>query len=381
MVIEAAELHWLNGIPYSVHFAEPYFSLDDGLARIEPVFLHAHQLAARFSTLESHTSFTIAEIGFGTGLNFLTTWQLWQQTRPDDAWLHFVSIEKYPLKPDDLAQVLALWPNLQALAEQLLAHYPPLTAGWHRLFFPEQKLTLTLLFGDANELLPDLVAEVDAWFLDGFAPDKNPDLWHIELLRHVAKLSQTSTTLSCAHVDVAVKQTLTDVGFLLSDEFAIISATMQHPPAKTRSWQSRSQHQTNHKTAIVIGAGIAGVSCARALALRGWQVTVIEQAPHCASAASGNPAAIIYPKLAPAHLSAWHFQQQAYLSLLPQLRDTKLADIWQERGLLWLLAGNQQREGAKLDNHPWPSSLVRKVEADEASAIAGVAINLSLIHI
>ena len=95
------------------------------------------------------------------------------------------------------------------------------------------------------------------------------------------------------------------------------------------------------------------MSCARALALRGWQVTVIEQAEHAASAASGNPAAIIYPKLAPAHLSAWHFQQQAYLSLLPQLRDKTLAGIWQERGLLWLLAGNQQREGDKLDSHPW----------------------------
>lgn len=106
---------------------------------------------------------------------------MWQQTRSSGAWLHFVSLEKHPLTPDDLSRALALWPSLQTYAAKLLAKYPPLTAGWHRLFFAEENLTLTLLLGDANVLLPELVAEVDVWFLDGFSPDKNPRVMAIKL--------------------------------------------------------------------------------------------------------------------------------------------------------------------------------------------------------
>ncbi len=388
MVIEAAELSWPNGLPYSPRFGDIYFSLDDGLAEKNYVFLQANQLATRFSALANNSSFTIAETGFGTGLNFLATWQLWQQNRPADTWLHYTSVEKHPLTASDLQRALALWPDLQSLASQLLAQYPPLTAGWHRLVFAEQHLTLTLLLGDANELLPELVADVDAWFLDGFAPDKNPELWQLNLLSSIAKLSKVNTTLSSYTAAGVVKRTLEAAGFdvVRSKGFGrkrdMTTATLRSKQPLKLSWQSRNNiiHHASAKTAIVIGAGIAGVSCARALAIRGWQVTVIEQAEHAASAASGNPAAIIYPKLAPPHLSAWHFQQQAYLSLLPQLRDEKLAGVWQERGLLWLLAGNQQREGDKLDTHPWPSSLVRKVEAEEASLLAGVTIDCACLY-
>jgi tRNA 5-methylaminomethyl-2-thiouridine biosynthesis bifunctional protein len=386
MVIEAAELSWPNGLPYSNQFGDIYFSLDDGLAEKNYVFLQANQLAERFSKLSANASFTIAETGFGTGLNFLSTWQLWQQTRPHSgAWLHFVSLEKHPLTPDDLQRALALWPSLAALSAQLLANYPPLTAGWHRLVFAEANITLTLLLGDANELLPELVADVDAWFLDGFSPDKNPELWQLNLLSQVAKLSKVNTTLSTYSAAGVVKKTLEAAGFEVIKQKGfghkrhMTTATLRLKSPPPLSWQSHATI-SHDKTAIVIGAGIAGVSCARTLALRGWQVTVIEQADHAASAASGNPAAIIYPKLAPAHLSAWHFQQQAYLSLLPQLRDKTLAGIWQERGLLWLLAGNQQREGDKLDSHPWPASLVRKVDAEEASAIAGVSIDVPCLY-
>ncbi len=388
MVIVPASISWPNGLPYSNDFGDIYFSLDDGLAEKDYVFLQANHLAQRFAALADNASFTIAETGFGTGLNFLATWQLWQQTRSVGAWLHYVSLEKHPLTPDDLSRALDLWPSLQTYTAKLLAKYPPLTAGWHRLVFAEENLTLTLLLGDANVLLPELVAEVDVWFLDGFSPDKNPELWQLNLLSSVAKLSKINSTLSTYSAAGVVKRTLEAAGFVVIKQKGfglkrnMTTATMTSKAPASLSWLSRnSTRRSEHaKTAIVIGAGIAGVSCARALALRGWQVTVIEQADHAASAASGNPAAIIYPKLAPAHLSAWHFQQQSYLSLLSQLRDEKLADVWQESGLLWLLAGNQQREGDKLDSHPWPSSLVRKVEAEEASLLAGLKIDAACLY-
>ncbi|MCP5176180.1 MAG: bifunctional tRNA (5-methylaminomethyl-2-thiouridine)(34)-methyltransferase MnmD/FAD-dependent 5-carboxymethylaminomethyl-2-thiouridine(34) oxidoreductase MnmC [Moraxellaceae bacterium] len=387
MHIQPASLIWRDGLPYSASFDDIYFSPQDGLAETHYVFLQGNQLAQRFEQLAAQHSFTIAETGFGTGLNFLATWQLWQQTsKQTNTWLHFVSTEKHPLTPQDLQQALALWPTLAPYATQLLAQYPPLVAGWHRLVFAEANITLTLLFGDANELLPQLSAQVDAWFLDGFAPDKNPDFWQLNLLQHMAKLSHTATTLSTFSAAGAVKRALEQVGFRVTKQKGfgrkreMITATLTQATIRRPSWLEIPTPVTDNKQAIIIGAGIAGVSCARALALRGWQVTVIEQASQAMSGASGNPAAIIYPKLAPPALSAWHFQQQAYVYLLNILKHETYKDIWQQTGLLWLLAGNQQREADKIDQHPWPSSLVRKVNTDEASKIAGLQIEHDCLY-
>ncbi|HNG11086.1 MAG TPA: FAD-dependent cmnm(5)s(2)U34 oxidoreductase, partial [Agitococcus sp.] len=136
MLIEAAQLTWQDGLPYSTVFNDIYFSLENGLAETQYVFLQGNQLAERFAQLPPQHSFTIAETGFGTGLNFLATCQLWQQNQTaSNTWLHFVSVEKHPLSHQDLRRALALWPELADYAKQLLAQYPPLTAGWHRLCF------------------------------------------------------------------------------------------------------------------------------------------------------------------------------------------------------------------------------------------------------
>ncbi len=387
MQIQSADIIWRDGLPYSNTFDDIYFSPQDGLAETDYVFLQGNRLSQRFEQLPAQHSFTIAETGFGTGLNFLATWQLWQQTsKQTNTWLHFVSTEKHPLTPQDLQRALALWPTLAPYAQQLLAQYPPLVAGWHRLVFAEANISLTLIMGDANELLPQLSAQVDAWFLDGFAPDKNPDFWQLELLQHIAKLSQTGTTLSTFSAAGVVKRALEQVGFSVVKQKGfgrkreMITATLTQAIARTPNWLDTPPPLTSNKQALIIGAGIAGLSCARALALRGWQVTVIEQASQAMSGASGNPAAIIYPKLAPPALSAWHFQQQAYLYLLNILKNDVYKEIWQQTGLLWLLAGNQQREAEKIDQHPWPSSLVRKVNTDEASEIAGLQVEHECLY-
>lgn len=388
MPIQPADLSWPDGLPYSAQFRDIYFSTDNGLAEAEYVFLQANQLAERFAALPNHAAFTIAETGFGTGLNFLAAWRLWQHTCSGDQWLHFVSVEKHPLTRGDLQQALALWPELTPWAQQLVQQYPPLTAGWHRLVFPESRLTLTLLLGDANELLPELAASVDAWFLDGFAPDKNPQLWQLELMQHVARLSKPGTTLASYTCAGEVRRRLASAGFTVCKakgfgrKRQMITATLMQALQHPLSWLTQPEPvNVTAKQAIVIGAGIAGVSCARALSQRGWQVTIIDKGTQPATGASGNPAAIIYPKLAPPTLSAWHFQQQAYLWLLQQLQhDDNLADIWQQTGLLWLLAGNQLREGEKLKNHPWPEELVHQVSAEQASTLAGCTIDAACMY-
>ncbi|HEX5277864.1 MAG TPA: bifunctional tRNA (5-methylaminomethyl-2-thiouridine)(34)-methyltransferase MnmD/FAD-dependent 5-carboxymethylaminomethyl-2-thiouridine(34) oxidoreductase MnmC [Fluviicoccus sp.] len=385
MVIVPADLEWRDGLPWSRQFGDIYFSVDNGLAEKRHVFLDGNRLAERFAAIPDGGGFTIAETGFGTGLNFLSTWRLWEQTAPPDAWLHFVSMEMYPLTADDLRRALDLWPELADLVAPLLAQYPFLTPGWHRLLFPDARITLTLLLGDARLLLPDLQARVDAWFLDGFSPDLNPELWQLELLTHLGRLSApgaTAATYTCAG---AVRRAFAEFGFTAQrvkgfgrKREMLVAVNQTESPPVTSTGLDRPTPACGQKRVLVIGAGIAGVSCARALALRGWQVTLADRADGPGSAASGNPAAIIYPKIAPPHLSAWHFQQQGYLWLRQQVHD--LNDIWRETGLLWLLSGNQQREGDKIDGHPWHPRLVEKVSAAEASALAGVRIDTDCLH-
>lgn len=384
MVIEPADLDWRDGLPWSRQFGDIYFSVDDGLAEKRYVFLDGNRLPERFRALPPHAHFTIAETGFGTGLNFLATWQLWEQTRPEGAWLHFVSLELHPLRPDDLSRALALWPELSAFARPLLAQYPFLTPGWHRLSFPEAGLTLTLLLGDARQLLPDLNAPVDAWFLDGFAPDRNPWLWQLELLGNLTRLGRPGTTAATYTCAGAVRRALTAAGFQVERvkgfgrKREMLVATQNAHAGVIPLPLPRAQPALRGKRVLVIGAGIAGVSCARALARRDWRVTLADRADGPGSAASGNPAAIIYPKIAPPHLSAWHYQQQGYLWLRQEVRH--LADVWRETGLLWLLTGNQQREGDKVNGHPWSPELVERVDAATATALAGVPIASDCLH-
>lgn len=383
MVITPADLEWRDGLPYSRQFGDIYFSVENGLAEKRHVFLDGNRLPQRLAALPADGAFTVAETGFGTGLNFLATWQLWEQCRPEGAWLHFVSLERHPLRRGDLEQALALWPELAALATRLLEQYPYLTPGWHRLFFPDARLSLTLVLGDAADVLPDLAATVDAWFLDGFSPDRNPELWQLELLAQVARLGRSGTTAATYTAAGAVRRGLQDRGFRVERvkgygrKREMLVAELQHAPGNSPV-PDRPRPSRPGRRALVIGAGIAGVSCARALARRQWSVTLVDRAGGPGSAASGNPAGIIYPKIAPPHLSAWHFQQQGYLWLLQQLRE--VPEAWHPTGLLWLLTGNQAREGDKLAGHPWQPELVEKVSAAEASLLAGVPIGTDCLH-
>lgn len=151
-----------------------YFSDQSGLDETRYVFLEQNHLQQRFAALPEGGRLVIGETGFGTGLNFLCAWQLFDHHAAPGARLHFVSVEKYPLSYADLQRALALWPELKPWADQLLAQYVAIHQGFQRLVLDAGRVTLTLLIGDALEQLPQLDAQVDAWFLDGFAPAKTP---------------------------------------------------------------------------------------------------------------------------------------------------------------------------------------------------------------
>ena len=206
-----------NGLsqPYSTIFQDVYYSTDNGLLETDYVFLQGNQLITRWQQLSS-ASFTIIETGFGTGLNFLCAAKLWLKVAPKNAKLHFISVEKYPLSLQEMADVLQIWPTLNHLSKPFMLEYTKLTHKNIQLL--DGRVQLTLLIGDATECLSNINIFADAWFLDGFSPAKNPDMWQPTLFAQMARLSKPSTTIATFTSAGAVKRGLQTAGFSVNKQ-------------------------------------------------------------------------------------------------------------------------------------------------------------------
>jgi tRNA 5-methylaminomethyl-2-thiouridine biosynthesis bifunctional protein len=321
--LQTAELDWeiVDGIeiPISKQFGDVYFSKDNGLLETRHVFLNGNDLTERLSQLHDYQYFCVGETGFGTGLNILTLWQLWQQVRLDNhSHLHVVSVEKFPLNKADLIRALNVWTELKPLAEKLIQQYPLPIAGCHRLSFPEERFSIDLWLGDAQDIFPTIpkTQAVNAWFLDGFAPSCNPDMWQANVLDHMVRLSDFGTTFASFSVAGILKRGLKQHGIQISRPRGF-----GHKREMLKAiWLNASQEETDtadskqditiqneskitssasvQRHIAIIGAGIAGLSSAWAFAQRGHQVTIYEQNEPL-SGASGNPLALLNPKLCP----------------------------------------------------------------------------------
>jgi len=208
-------LDWRDGQPYSRMFDDVYFSTADGWAETQHVFIDGNQLPQRWQAIDN-TSFHITETGFGTGLNFWCAVLAWLQHAPKQPCLHFTSIEKYPLSLADMQQALTLWPDLTPFAPQFLAHYATLQAGRNRWRLLQGRVILTLWVADVLEVLPQLHQACDAWFLDGFAPAKNPAMWQPAVYAHMARLSNSGTTFATFTSAGMVRRELIQAGFKVS---------------------------------------------------------------------------------------------------------------------------------------------------------------------
>ena len=357
-VITPAKIAWQtddagNQVPVSGEFGDVYFSHADGLAESRHVFLAHNQLPERLANLADKQCFTVAELGFGTGLNFLATWQLWRQLRAKkphltSARLHFITTEKYPIPLNDLTQILALWaqraPELAELIKELLANYPPLIAGCHRLNFIDDNITLDIWLGDAGDGLASLATfnslatlntetaikrpYIDAWFLDGFAPSCNESLWAESIFTQMQRLSRTGTTAatySCAGI---VKRGLQAHGFSIKKVkgfgrkremlTALIADNAESLPDALALNDNNNicvlphphDHTPNHT--VVIGAGVAGLLTAWTLANRGMTVSIVDKVAPLAGA-SGNPRALLAPNMTPIHHVYEHLHSIGYL--------------------------------------------------------------------
>ncbi|PHQ70956.1 MAG: hypothetical protein COB93_04225 [Sneathiella sp.] len=198
------------GPPKSREFDDLYFSADDGLAESEFVFLAGNNLPQNW--LDSDR-FVICEMGFGTGLNFLAAWKLFEETVQPHQSLDFISFEKYPLNGEEIGLYLQPWQEvLNGRLQQLLTLYPPIIPGFHRIMLNE-RVTLTLIFDDVNEAIPKLLADVDAWFLDGFKPATNPEMWSETVIENMARLSRKGARFATFTAAGKVRRDLAVAGF------------------------------------------------------------------------------------------------------------------------------------------------------------------------
>lgn len=313
-------LDWRDTGPVAPDFGDIYFSAQDGLAETRAVFLAGCGLPHAW---QGRDRFTIGELGFGTGLNFLAAWQMWRDTRPDDAWLHYISIEKYPLRRADAGRALSAWPELAPLADRLIASWPQPLKGAHRLRFDDERISLTLFQDDVAAALPQIEADIDAWFLDGFAPSGNADMWAETVWPQLARLSRPGARAATFTVAGAVRRGLQAAGFEVEKKpgfgrkrerlEAVFAGPVSSPDPKPFP-----RLPASHGAIVIRGGGIAGASLAHALRRRGRDAVIVDPAG-LAAGASGAPSGLLTPRLEKADrphvratLAAFEYARQLY---------------------------------------------------------------------
>ncbi len=315
--IEQNELAWRGNSPVSTVFDDVYYSADNGLEETNHVFLHG---IGAPDVWMGQDHYVIAETGFGTGLNFLATWRAFKASGATGR-LTFISVESFPLTEGALRSAHETFPEVGTYSGQLCDAWPPAADGFHPRIFEDGRVTLILLFGDAAKTLPRLNAQVDAWFLDGFAPAKNPAMWSEEILDQVARLSRPGARLATFTAAGFVRRGLQERGFDIvkapgygrKRERLIGEAKLPAPRSNTSRTQLPEWATLPKQTEgpfVVVGAGIAGRSVAYALTRRGKKVTLIESPT--SPCASEVPSAIIAPKFILDTQSHAHFFTSAY---------------------------------------------------------------------
>lgn len=277
-----------DGAPRSGRFDDVYFSREDGLAESRTVFLAGCGLPEAW---RGRARFTVAELGFGTGLNIAALLDLWRREGPPDGRLHIFSVEGFPLERDEAARALGTWPELADAARALLDAWPAATPGFHRLDLPAFNATLDLAVGEAAEVLAQWSGRADAWFLDGFAPAANPGMWSDAVLDLVAARSAAGARVATFTVAGAIRRGLAERGFVVEKR-----------PGHGRKRERLEAHLSSEPApspapaVAVIGAGIAGAALVRAFTGLGLTCTVIE-ATAPGAGGSGFPSALVTPRL------------------------------------------------------------------------------------
>jgi tRNA 5-methylaminomethyl-2-thiouridine biosynthesis bifunctional protein len=398
-----ADIDWsLGTTPRSQVFGDIYYSPEDGLAESQHVFLAGNRLSERWQALpkDGPNHFTIAETGFGTGLNFLAAWHGWQAHAPKQSILHYLAVEKHPLRLCDLRSALAAFPSLEKLSLELISRYPPLTPGFHRLTLGQGQVELTLMFGDAIPCLEQAVCQVNAWFLDGFAPACNPQMWQPALFECMARMSAVNASFATFTAAGEIRRRLAAVGFTVErtagfgrkremligqwrpaplDSTTTKSTSAPRLSAEQTPWFSSTLTPLPEKSALIIGAGLSGAAAAFSLARRGFQVNVLERLPGPAGDTSGNPQGTTYTRFSTNLTPQNRFYHQAYLHAvnhLPHWLGASHARPGQDYdcGHVVHLSHNEeetQLHSAAVASGLWPEEVIEYLDAARMSEYIG----------
>ncbi|SFC67308.1 tRNA 5-methylaminomethyl-2-thiouridine biosynthesis bifunctional protein [Polaromonas sp. OV174] len=301
----AEVIEWLadgtaGGSPYSPRFGDRYRSELGGLEQAREVFLKGCGLPAAWA---SQPQWTILETGFGLGLNFLVSWAAWKADPQRPRLLHFVSTEAFPASAEDVLRSARTHPELLPLAQELQAQLWGLLPGMHRLVFEDGQLLLTLCIGDAKAMLREQSFAADSVYLDGFSPQRNPDIWDLHTFKAVARCCRRGTRVATWTVARSVRDALAQAGFVVEKVPGIPPKRDNLQGEYNPAWEPKktraSPLRRTASSCVVIGAGLAGAAVAASLARRGWQVTVLDAADTPAAGASGLPAGVLAPHVSP----------------------------------------------------------------------------------
>lgn len=359
------------GTPCSSRYGDIYHSAAGAPGQARHVFLAGNGLPGRW---RGRSRFVILETGFGTGLNFLATWAAWRADPERAPTLHFISFERHPFTVDDLAALHADWPEFAPLAAELRTQWPPPVAGGHRLHLDEGRVILDLWLGDARDTLPRLVASADAFYLDGFAPARNPELWNAALLGALTERAAADATLATWSVAAPVRQALAALGWQL--EKAPGYAGKRDMLRGRRPGPAAPGSGCAGGHAIVLGAGLAGSCAAERLAARGWTIDLFDTGAAPGSGASGNRAGVLRPlpslddnRLARITRAGFLYTRRH----LERLAARGLPLAWGRTGVLHLArdATHEAAQARVVASQLPPADYLRYVERDEAARRAG----------
>ncbi|WP_169628211.1 bifunctional tRNA (5-methylaminomethyl-2-thiouridine)(34)-methyltransferase MnmD/FAD-dependent 5-carboxymethylaminomethyl-2-thiouridine(34) oxidoreductase MnmC [Ferrimonas futtsuensis] len=382
--ISHAKLDWRDSdTPVSIEFDDVYFSTVDGIDETRYVFMQHNGFPERF-TEHPHDTLVVAETGFGTGLNLMVLWHSFRQFRqrhPDAPCkrLHFVTMEKYPVTGADLAKAHRYWPEFADQSRQLKTAYPMPLPGCHRMEFDQGQVVVDLWLGDVNECLEQMHAPpqgvVDVWFLDGFTPSRNPQMWQEQLYLQMARLSRKGASYATFTAAGHVRRGLEKHGFsVVKDQGYGIKREMISGHFATEKPETTSPLEV-----AVVGAGVAAAHTALSLVQRGIRVTLYSRGAKPADGASGNRQGALYPLMNLAEDGLSTIYQQGFL--LARQRLNRLVDGGHSIDHEWcgvLQLSQNPKDADKLERigkAGFPSELVHQVDRQAASHIADLPLD------
>ena len=367
------------GVPYSTRHGDVYHSRHGALAQARHVFINGNRLTERW---QARPSITVLETGFGLGVNFLATWAAWRETATPGGRLVFASCERQPFRRDDLALAWGTLcgddATLRRLLDALLSAWPTLTPGLHALNFEGGAVTLLLYFGEAVRAVERLPVYADAIFLDGFAPDRNEDIWSPRIFHLLSRRCRHGATLATWSVAATVREAAQRAGFACAraNGFAgkrqMLVGTYQGPDAVAPDHEAA-------RDVVVVGAGLAGALLSERLSARGVTVHLLDEAAEAATGASGNLAGVLrpLPSLDDSPLSQLTRAGTAHaLRYLDELQRHGHAVHHDRCGALHLAhdAAHLARQQRVTQALRFPPDVLQQVDRAEASALAGVAV-------